>query len=473
MVFSSTTFLFVFLPITLVIYYLPLFEKGSDLQTKARNLILCAASLFFYAWGEPVYVFLMLISIYLNFNIGLDIDRHKDSQLHKKLILIYAVIINLAILGFFKYYDFAVQTINSLLSLEIATKQLTLPIGISFYTFQIISYIADVYRGKSTVQKKLTNFACYVSLFPQLIAGPIVQYNQIEKQLQTRSVNTEKLCAGIIFFIRGLGKKVIFANMVGSLYTQLMLTDISEMSIIRAWLAIFCYTLQIYFDFSGYSDMAIGLGKMFGFSFMQNFNFPYTATSITDFWSRWHISLSLWFKNYVYIPIGGNRKGTARTILNLLIVWTLTGLWHGASWNFVAWGMYFAVLLILEKFVLANILQKTPAFLRYISTMVLVMLGWVLFSSESLYSALEFIKTLFGLNGNTLLGTNDIYYITTNFFALIIMSLSSINFFSKLPRVKKLNLNLSLQFIGYLVIFALCILFLISETYNPFLYFRF
>lgn len=473
MVFSSTTFLFVFLPITLVIYYLPIFKKGSDIQIKARNIILCAASLFFYAWGEPVYVFLMLISIYFNFNIGLDIDKHRDSCKHKKLILFYAIIINLGILGFFKYYDFAVETINSIFSLEIQTKELVLPIGISFYTFQIISYIVDVYRGKSAVQKKLINFTCYVSLFPQLIAGPIVQYNQIEKQLQNRSVNTEKLCAGIIFFTRGLCKKVIFANFVGSLYTQLMLTEVSELSVVRAWFAIFCYSLQIYFDFSGYSDMAIGLGRMFGFSFMQNFNFPYTSTSITDFWSRWHISLSLWFKNYVYIPLGGNRKSTKKTILNLLIVWTLTGLWHGASWNFVAWGMYFAVLLILEKFVFAKLLEKIPAILRYVPTMILVMFGWVLFSSETLSGAVSFIYSMFGLNGNSLIGSNDIYYLTTNFFPIAIMSLSAVNFYAKLPRITKLNLNLSLQFIGYLLAFVICIIFLISETYNPFLYFRF
>ncbi len=473
MVFSSTTFLFAFLPATLILYYLPIFEKGNELQIKARNFILCAASLFFYAWGEPVYLFLMLISIYFNFNIGLDLDRHKNTNIHKKLILFFALVFNLGVLSFFKYYDFAVETINEIFSLEIATKELALPIGISFYTFQIISYIVDVYRRKSNVQEKLINFACYVSLFPQLIAGPIVQYNQIEKQLQNRSVSTEKFASGIVFFVRGLGKKVIFANMVGSLYAQLGLVEASEMSVVRAWLMIFCYTLQIYFDFSGYSDMAIGLGRMFGFNFMLNFNFPYTATSISDFWSRWHISLSTWFKNYVYIPLGGNRKGKIRTIINLFIVWSLTGLWHGASWNFVAWGLYYAALLVMEKFIFAKLLEKIPAFLRYIPTMILVMLGWVLFSSETLSEALTFMSSMFGLSGNSLLGTNDLYYLATNFFPLVLMSLSSLNFFAKILRAKKINLNLSMQFIFYLVVFAVCIIFLISETYNPFLYFRF
>ena len=350
MVFSSATFLFVFLPAVLLLYFVPFFRKDRQKEFTKKNIVLCLSSLVFYAWGEPVYIVLMLLSIFYNYNAGIDLESHEDEPKARRRIFVCAIIFNLFVLGFFKYSGFVVENLNSLFSLGIKYEPLALPIGISFYTFQVMSYIIDVYRGDCKTQHSLLNFATYISMFPQLIAGPIVQYNDVEKYLSYREHNVRKFAAGSLFFIRGLGKKVIFANTIGAVYTQICSDGVSSLSAVNAWFAILCYTLQIYFDFSGYSDMAVGLGKMFGFDLVHNFNFPYCAVSIKDFWSRWHISLSSWFRDYVYIPLGGNRKGTARTIFNIAVVWTLTGLWHGASWNFVAWGAFYGVLLILEKY---------------------------------------------------------------------------------------------------------------------------
>ncbi|MCM1544307.1 MAG: MBOAT family protein [Ruminococcus sp.] len=435
--------------------------------------MLCLASLIFYAWGEPVYIVLMLISIFFNFNIGLDLENNEWKPKKKKAILVFAVVFNLLVLGFFKYYGFAVETINSIFSVNITHTDLALPVGISFYTFQALSYVIDVYRGDVQPQSKLLPFALYITMFPQLIAGPIVQYSDIEAQLENRNINIRKFAVGILVFIRGLGKKVLFANLIGAAYTNIIADDVSSLSVVTAWFGIICYTMQIYFDFSGYSDMAIGLGKMFGFNFIQNFNFPYTAKSIKDFWSRWHISLSHWFRDYVYIPLGGNRKGTARTIFNTAVVWTLTGLWHGASWNFVVWGAYYGILLIIEKFVLKDFIEKIPNRLRHVLTMIVVMVGWVFFSSENLSEAWHYLMSMLALNHNAFFDSQAKYYLSTALFPLVVMSLCSFGFAKSVPKIQKPSARLSFKAVGYLLIFAASVIFLVSDTFNPFLYFRF
>lgn len=472
MLFSSMTFLFVFLPVVLLLYFVPVFESHSR-ELNKKNFILCISSLIFYAWGEPIYIVLMLISIYFNYNIGLDIENNEWKPKKKKALLVFAVIFNLLVLGFFKYYGFVVDNINNIFSVNITHTDLALPVGISFYTFQALSYVIDVYRGNVQSQKKLLPFALYITMFPQLIAGPIVQYSDIEAQLENRNMNVRKFAVGVLFFIRGLGKKVLFANFIGAVYTQITSNETASLSVVTAWLGIICYTMQIYFDFSGYSDMAIGLGKMFGFNLIQNFNFPYTAKSIKDFWSRWHISLSHWFRDYVYIPLGGNRKGTARTIFNTAVVWTLTGLWHGASWNFVVWGAYYGALLIVEKFVFKDKIEKIPNWLRHVLTMIIVMIGWVFFSSENLSAAISYIMSMFALNNNAFWDSQALYYATTALFPLCVMSFSAFGLVKSLPKIKKPSARLTMQSAMYFAIFALCVIFLVSDTYNPFLYFRF
>lgn len=473
MVFSSAVFLFVFLPAVLLLYFVPVCFWNDKLETGRKNLVLCVASLLFYAWGEPVYVMLMLLSIAFNFNIGLDIGRHADSPRKKKAILAAAVVFDLLILGFFKYSNFVIVNLNHWFALEISPLRLSLPVGISFYTFQILSYIVDVYRGEVQPQKNVISFAMYVTMFPQLIAGPIVQYADIERQLRSRRVTPSGFFDGVTVFIRGLGKKVLFANTIGQFYTEIVADSVAQAGAATAWLGILCYTMQIYFDFGGYSDMAIGLGRMFGFAFLPNFNFPYTAVSIKDFWSRWHISLSGWFRDYVYIPLGGNRKGVPRTILNLAIVWCLTGLWHGAAWNFVAWGAFYGILLIAEKYLLAGVLVKIPKAVRHVVTMVIVMVGWVFFSCESLSDAIVFLRSMCCLNGNPLWNGRSLYYLAGCAFPLALMSLSAFGVYDRIPKLRNDYLRTAWNALLYGGIFALCVVYLVSSTYNPFLYFRF
>ena len=471
MLFSSATFLFVFLPVVLLFYFVPFFRHEPKLEITKKNAVLCLASLVFYAWGEPVYILLMLISIYFNYNIGLDLQTPVRNPKRRKTVFVCAVVFNLFVLGFFKYYPFAVDNLNRLFSMEIKAANISLPIGISFYTFQILSYVIDVYRGKCRAQRSLLSFATYITMFPQLIAGPIVQYGDIERQLTSRRIGIRKFSAGVLFFVRGLGKKVLFANTIGAVYTEITARDVSSLGLVTAWFGILCYTLQIYFDFSGYSDMAIGLGKMFGFDFVQNFNFPYTASSIKDFWSRWHISLSAWFRDYVYIPLGGNRKGTARTIVNLLIVWSLTGLWHGAAWNFVAWGAYYGVLLILEKYVFGSLVEKLPLWARRVLTMLIVIVGWVFFSAETFGGAAKYLGAMVGFGG---LWDGDTWYLLmSNLFPFAVMTCSALGYFRKFPKLRNANVRLALQAVGYAAVLALCVVSLVSDTYNPFLYFRF
>lgn len=471
MVFSSAVFLFVFFPITMIFYYIPGKDEEKDISRK--NLILCIASLIFYAWGEPVYIVLMCLSILFNYHLGLDMERHRNNAGKMKALLIFGVSFNLFMLGFFKYSGFITDNINALFSLEIEYEALPLPVGISFYTFQILSYVVDVYNGKARAQNKIVNFAAYITMFPQLIAGPIVQYKDIEKQLVSRTVTIDNFYDGVIFFIRGLGKKVLFANTIGAVYSDIMASSISEASVVTAWICIICYTLQIYFDFSGYSDMAVGLGKMFGFEFVQNFNFPYKATSVTDFWRRWHISLSSWFRDYVYIPLGGNRKGLIRTVINIFIVWSLTGMWHGAAWNFIAWGMFYGVLLIIEKFILGDYLQKIPKPLRHIGTLIVVMIGWVFFSCENTQQVSDFLGALVGLGNGMFIDSQAKYLLSENTFAIFAMSLSAAGVFEMISTREETRTYKIFKCILYFVIFILSIAYLVSETYNPFLYFRF
>lgn len=470
MIFSSIFFLFAFLPVTLLVYYIA--------PKNIRNIVLLFFSLIFYAWGEPVYVILMLFSIALNYIGGLEIEHYMeiDDQKKAKIACISTAVINLALLGFYKYYGFLVENLNVILPFDIPYKELALPIGISFYTFQAMSYVIDVYRGKVAAQHSFVIFGAYVSMFPQLIAGPIVRYSDVEKQLQNRTLSVEKFGYGAAWFIQGLAKKVLIANSMGSVYESIAAMSTSETSMITAWIGCFAYTMQIYFDFGGYSDMAIGLGKMLGFDFIKNFDYPYIARSITDFWNRWHISLSSWFKEYVYIPLGGNRVSTPKRIRNIMVVWGLTGLWHGAAWNFIFWGIYYGVLLTLEKYVLGEKLERMPKAVQHIYTMVIVMIGWVLFASPTLGDAVSYIGTMFCIGGNGFADAASIYYLKSTLILGIIAGFSCTPVvyrqFSKLLNSREQYKQIA-GITVYVVLFLICIAYLVNATYNPFLYFRF
>lgn len=470
MLFSSITFLFIFLPLTLLLYYLVPFRM--------KNYVMLAASLIFYAWGEPVYIILMILSIILNYFCGQDIYEKRDNARAMKMSLMFGVVMNLLILGFFKYYGLLMDTINAILPIDIPYRVLALPIGISFYTFQAMSYLIDVYRKEVKPQENVLYFALYISMFPQLIAGPIVRYIDIEEQLKERSINSTKFGEGAMYFIRGLAKKVVLANTFGSVYEQVAAMQMGSFSTLTAWVGAIAYAFQIYFDFGGYSDMVIGLGKMFGFEFLPNFNYPYIAKSITDFWRRWHISLSTWFREYVYIPLGGNRCTPSRHILNLLIVWMLTGLWHGAQWNFMFWGLYYGVILILEKYLWGSKIEKLPAAVQHIYAFVLVLFGWVFFFSPTLGYAGQYLKVMFGIGAKGIFDKQGFFMIFTNWLLIVIAILASA------PRGYKLLKKITgcwqseevraiVTCAVYIAMFLLCIAFLVTETYNPFLYFRF
>ena len=468
MLFSSIVFLFSFLPAVMILYYL--------LPVRFRNVILLLASLVFYAWGEPVYLFLMLLSILFNYFSGLDIARNLQDKRAAKRSLVFNLIINLAVLGFFKYEGFVLDTLNGILPVHISYHALPLPIGISFYTFQILSYIIDVYRGNVKVQTNLPNFALYVTMFPQLIAGPIVQYADVDEQLASREISRTKFGEGSMYFIRGLAKKVLLANTSGMIFTEVSGLAKDNIAVMTAWLGAFAYMFQIYFDFSGYSDMAIGLGKMFGFEFNMNFNYPYVSKSITEFWRRWHISLSSWFRDYVYIPLGGNRVSKIKHIRNLLIVWFLTGLWHGAAWNFMAWGLYYGVILIIEKYLLSPVLDRLPDVVRHIYSIVLVVIGWVLFFSSSFGQAADYIRVMFGAGAHGFADRESMYLLTSNLILWLILIFGStplVHFrYEHMLRTKKWNTTI-INSVVYAALFIVCIAYLVTETYNPFLYFRF
>ncbi len=468
MVFSSLTFLYVFLPIVLIAYYIS--------PMKGKNLIILLSGIFFYAWGEPFYVIIMLFSTVVDYTAGRMMARFDDKPKMRTLFLLMSVTVNLALLGVFKYSSFLVQNINGLFGLQLFDPQLPLPIGISFYTFQSMSYTIDLYMRNIQVQKNIISFTSYVSLFPQIVAGPIVRYQDVANEIDNREITMAKVSDGIRIFLIGLSKKVLLANNIGALWTLIKGTDISEISTLTAWLGILAFAFQIYFDFSGYSDMAIGLGKMLGFEFPQNFNYPYLSRSISEFWRGWHITLGTWFRCYVYIPLGGNRKGKFKTLRNLLIVWFLTGLWHGASWNFVLWGLYFGVIIILERLFLGKLLEKLPALLSTLYSFVLVTIGWVLFEIESIPQILSYLKTMFFGSSVGLVDSQSLYFLTTYGVIFLICILASTDYPKKL--IDRLHSRAPRLVQGVSPVYQLMLMvastaYLVFATYNPFLYFRF
>lgn len=461
MVFSSITFLFYFLPIVLAIYYL--------VPNKWKNIVLLIASFIFYFYGEPIYVLLMLFSIICTYIFGLLINKYKK---HAKLFLILFICISVGLLVYFKYIDFIIQNINLWLTNKLDFIYVALPIGISFYTFQMISYIVDVYRGQAKVQKNILKLAMYVSLFPQLIAGPIVRYTTIEAQLEKREYTMEKFALGVRRFIIGLGKKVLIANVLGELNSIFLASN--DTSVLFYWLYAISAMLQIYFDFSGYSDMAIGLGKMFGFEFLENFNYPYIATSITDFWRRWHISLSSWFRDYIYIPLGGNRVSKIKWFRNILIVWMLTGLWHGAAWNFIIWGLYFGILLIIEKLFLGKYLEKLPKILSRIYVLLLVMISFIIFNGEGINQIMQNIGGLVGIGNIPIISQESLYYFKSYFVVIIIGIIGATPILKNIANTNKAQKIMNiLEPVFLLLILLVSTSYIVDGSFNPFLYFRF
>lgn len=463
MLFTSISFLYYFLPTIIILYFIT--------PKKYRNYILLIFSIIFYMYGEPKYVILMLVEILVAYFGALLIDKYKSKE-----IFLITIIIHIGLLCVFKYTDLFIGTINSIFKTNISFLNIALPIGISFYTFQILSYVIDVYRGKVKVQKNILKLATYVSLFPQLIAGPIVRYETICDELDNRDETIEKFSLGVRRFIIGLAKKVLIANMLGELCTKFSLVD--ERSVLFYWIFAISYMLQVYFDFSAYSDMAIGLGKMFGFTFLENFNYPFISKSITEFWRRWHISLSSWFKDYVYIPLGGSRKGTLKLVRNVLIVWFLTGIWHGAAYNFILWGLFIGVFLVIEKLWLSKYISKLPKFLRNIYVLFIIMISFIMFNAGSINEAFFNIKGLFGLNKEVFINNYTIYYLKSYLIVLIIAIFGATplfkNIIEKLKKSKCLNKIINILEPIFLVILLLLVTaYLIDSSYNPFLYFRF
>lgn len=460
MVFSSLLFVFLFLPLALMMYFCS--------PRRWKNLALFLASLVFYAWGEPVYIAIMLVSTLTDYGFGLLLDRPGRSPVRRKAIVAASVVVNLGLLGYFKYADFLIDNANALLGTSMPLTELPLPIGISFYTFQSMSYIIDVYRGKVKAERNWIDFGTYVALFPQLVAGPIVQYATIAEQLRNRKVNVEGFAEGVRRFIFGLAKKVLLANNIGLLWQSVSGSDLDTLPALTAWLGIVAFAFQIYFDFSGYSDMAIGLGLMFGFRFNENFRKPYAAQSITDFWRRWHISLGSWFREYVYIPLGGNRRGPWIQLRNIAIVWLLTGIWHGASWNFLLWGMYFGAVLIFEKTWGLRLLQRLPQTVRHLYAILLILNGWVLFAFERLPDAIRYWSAMAGLNGQPAWDRNTVYLAYTNAILLVLLAALSAP-----VRNREWMGAPSIRLVSLAILFFLSVAYLVDATFNPFLYFRF
>ena len=494
MVFSQLSFLYLFLPVVMLLYFF-----ASD---RARNVMILVTGLLFYAWGEPFYVLVMLISTLIDYTAGRLMDRYDDRDDLRRVFLLVSVCMNVGLLAAFKYSDFIFDNINALFGSDYTNpvlllnkainriapfglneRRVELPIGISFFTFQSMSYTIDLYRREIKVQKSFVKFAGFVSLFPQIVAGPIVRYADVAKELDHRTVSTAGVSQGFERFAKGLAKKVLLANSIGTVWAQIKATPFEELSAVSAWAGILAFTFQIYYDFSGYSDMAVGLGRMLGFTFPENFDHPDVSTSVTQFWRRWHMTLGGWFRSYVYIPLGGNRCSTGRNIFNLLVVWGLTGLWHGASWNFVLWGLYFGVLLIMEKYVLKDILPKIPAFVRRVVTFLLVVMGWVLFDTESLGAAGSFFRAMFGANG--LISEDTGYLLRTSAFIFLICILlcgtlhtrlitSVRGFVSRKVSPKRMIIaRTAAVTVLEAAAVILCTSYIIGSSYNPFLYFRF
>lgn len=468
MVFSSLEFIFFYLPAVLLIYFL--------IPSKflaARNAALLVVSLLFYGWSEPLYIWIMLFSIAVDYTCGRMVAKHRQSSPQKaKIAVVASVVINLSVLGFFKYADFVIENLALIPAFSnLKPLGVALPVGISFYTFQTMSYTLDIYLGAAQVQKNILSFGAYVTMFPQLIAGPIVRYRDVDKQLRKREHTITFAAQGVRRFVCGLAKKVLLANTAGLFYESFACQVADNPSILAAWMGIIFFAFQIYFDFSGYSDMAIGLGLIMGFKFPENFNYPYISKSITEFWRRWHITLSSWFREYVYIRLGGNRKGKARTYLNLLIVWALTGLWHGASWNFLLWGLYFAVLLIIEKAFLGKVLSKLPNFISHIYSLVLILFGWFIFVSCDLESPLQYLSSMFV---SPFVSSAAIYDFSRCVLFLVILVVASTRLPHKIYCKLKQKTPFKIIFCAVIpIILLLCTAYLVDSSYNPFLYFRF
>ncbi len=462
MLFSSITFLYGFLPVVISGYYL--------LPKKFRNIWLLIASLFFYGWGEHKFLLVIILTILVGYISGIMTEKYSGRK--STIWFLSGVFIELGSLVFFKYSNFFIENYNALTGSVYKMIKVALPLGISFYTFQILSYNIDVYRGRVKAQHNLIDLSCYVCLFPQLIAGPIVRYQTVEKELKSRKETVDKFSYGIIRFVTGLGKKVLLANTAGSIYNEINALSDEKSSIVLMWIATIAFSFQIYFDFSGYSDMAIGLGRMFGFKFLENFDHPYMSKSITEFWRRWHISLSSWFKDYLYIPLGGNRRGKKRQALNLLVVWLLTGFWHGAAWNFVIWGGYYFVLLMIEKLGFEKVLKKLPGFISRIYTLFFINLGWVIFANDEFKVLKERIAKLFLGKGLSFAGNTTGFYIGEFFIFLIVAAVLSTDLIKKI-KIKNENLKTALYVIFILAVMTLSTAFLAQGAYNPFIYFRF
>jgi len=464
LIFSSLTFLFAYLPLTLAVYFIA--------PLRWRNLILLLVSLFFYGWGEPVYITIMFASILIDYTHGILVEKHRANDKKARYFVAQSVVFNLLLLGFFKYWDFLAANLSLIPGIQIPQLGIPLPIGISFFTFQTMSYTIDVYRQDAPVQRNIVNFGAFVTMFPQLIAGPIVKYKTVAAELNHRVHSTENFALGARRFCVGLAKKVLLANSIGALWeTQLAAQAGGTLTVFGGWLGLLAFGFQIYFDFSGYSDMAIGLGQIFGFHFNENFHYPYMSSSVTEFWRRWHMSLTSWFREYLYIPLGGNRGGTAKTLRNILIVWFCTGFWHGASWNFVLWGLYFAAWLVLEKYVLRSLLEKTPVVLKHTYTLIVVFVGWGIFAMEDLSVCGAYLASCFG--GAALWSAADGYLLRSYAITLIVLVIAATTIgktlWAKLPARIDQILTPVLMALSLVV----CTAYLVDGSYNPFLYFRF
>lgn len=471
MVFSSIPFIFFFFPAFLISYYL--------VPMKAKNYVLLLFSLVFYAWGEPVYILLMLFASFVDYVNGLLMTRYGEKKSRRRIFLWASVGINLSMLGFFKYADFLVHTVNGLFGWELAAPGLALPIGISFFTFQTMSYSIDLYRREVEPEKNYLTYLTYVSMFPQLIAGPIVRFATVQQELHGRSIEKKDFYEGFTRFLQGLFKKVLIANNMGALWELIRPLEASQTSVATAWLGAAAFTLQLYFDFSAYSDMAIGMGRMLGFHYRENFNYPLSAVSITDFWRRWHISLSSWFRDYVYIPLGGNRRGVARHLRNMAVVWFLTGLWHGAAWNFILWGLYYGLLLALEKYVWGGLLKKLPKLLQHFYTVVIVVFGFTVFVFDDMTQLGNYLALMWKTSENFWIGREFWYYLAGNGVLLLTAAVLSMPFYpwlkEKREKLKKpaAAALAAVRLVVYGALFLLMVAYLVGDTYNPFLYFRF
>ncbi len=464
MIFSSLTFLFAYLPVTLALYFLT--------PLRWRNWVLLLVSLFFYGWGEPVYVSIMVLSILIDYTHGMLVEKYRADDKKARWFVGQSVVFNLLLLGFFKYWDFLAANLSLLPGVNLPQLGIPLPIGISFFTFQTMSYTIDVYRGDAPVQRNMVKFGAFVTMFPQLIAGPIVQYKSVARELDHRVNTAEDFALGARRFCVGLAKKVLLANAVGALWEEcLSAQGAGTLTAAGGWMGLAAFGFQIYFDFSGYSDMAIGLGRMFGFRFLENFDYPYLSASVTEFWRRWHMSLTGWFREYLYIPLGGNRRGTARTVRNIFIVWFCTGFWHGASWNFVLWGLYFFCWLMLEKYLLRGLLEHVPAAVKHVYTLVVVFLGWGIFAMEDLGVCGRYLAACFG--GAPLWSAADGYRLRSYAVTLLVLVLASTTLgrdgWARLPERARQVLTPVLMGLGLVA----CTAYLVDGSYNPFLYFRF